>query len=428
MAGTIDDLPWRKFPRNIIRNEELDYCGDLMGPGKEMFPLLFYTVAYCKADDLGVFDIEDGVIFKRLMKGGTAQDVHEIAKLLDERGLISCMENSTVYMIVDWEVPTRPGSKAYIPQSYVERRNFVLQQWAPKIAKSRQKIQEKVSLNTVFAPESVFKDKKVSEQREREIRETTDRDTDFREDKTREIKDTHTQRESMAADNFFQSSAMQENVLDSNRFTEYEEEQQEEEQTCTVPFVNFNNQSIEVSEEKAKVEKIWNEADFKQVCGLLNDQFVKFCIGYSRTENEGRIIELATRILKLADERNPPKITATVIMAQFKKLVESPGYYNGMQFHPEKLLKNGAWSAVLSMASPILVSSNNYTPEWISELKDHAPTEQERAELDEYIRVQCQKYGIDENDPQRMSKITRAQAFENTENVDEGELSGPDST
>ena len=81
----LNELAWRKFPRDTMKNEELDYVSFLLGKELAAAPFLFFTTAYCKADDDGVIDVGDGVIFARLMRLGTPQDVIKVANMLEER-------------------------------------------------------------------------------------------------------------------------------------------------------------------------------------------------------------------------------------------------------------------------------------------------------------------------------------------------------
>ena len=107
----MNDLAWRKFPVNTIRNEELDYISYLLPKSLSAAPYMFYMTAICKCDDDGVFDIEDGVIFSRLMRMGSPGDVMEIAKMLTERRILTQVTASkpSIYMITDWDAPDRRG-------------------------------------------------------------------------------------------------------------------------------------------------------------------------------------------------------------------------------------------------------------------------------------------------------------------------------
>jgi len=100
-----ESLWWRKFPRNCIRDEKLDYIAYKLGPEKGCLALLFYTVAYCSADDDGVFDIDDGIIFSRQMHFGSPEDVQTVADLMEERKLITRLCPKSTKYILDWWIP-----------------------------------------------------------------------------------------------------------------------------------------------------------------------------------------------------------------------------------------------------------------------------------------------------------------------------------
>ena len=108
----LNDLAWRKVPRNIIRNKDLDYISSLMPERLTAAPMLLYFIMYCKADDDGVVDLEDGVIYSRLTHIATPREVLDIAALMTRRKLlIPVMDGTNVYLIDDWDIPMRPGTK-----------------------------------------------------------------------------------------------------------------------------------------------------------------------------------------------------------------------------------------------------------------------------------------------------------------------------
>ena len=108
----LNDLAWRKVPRNIIRDENIDYISSLLPENLSAAPMLLYFIMYCKADDDGVIDLEDGAIYSRLMKICNAKEVLDIATLMAKRKLLlPVMDGTNVYIIEDWDIPMRPGAK-----------------------------------------------------------------------------------------------------------------------------------------------------------------------------------------------------------------------------------------------------------------------------------------------------------------------------
>lgn len=123
----MNDLAWRKFPVNTIRNEDLDYIAFLMPQELQTAPFMFYMTAICKCDDDGVFDIEDGVIFARLMRiPNRPEVVYEIAKYMTQRRILTqVIPGSSIFMITDWDAPDRRG--VVKTKSAEERRTIIAQ-------------------------------------------------------------------------------------------------------------------------------------------------------------------------------------------------------------------------------------------------------------------------------------------------------------
>lgn len=122
----MNDLAWRKFPVNTIRNEDLDYIAFLLPEELKAAPFMFYMTAICKCDDDGVFDIEDGVIFARLMRMGTAAQILQIAQYMSQRRIITqVISGSSIYMITDWDAPDRRNA---IKSKTAEERRAIIAQ------------------------------------------------------------------------------------------------------------------------------------------------------------------------------------------------------------------------------------------------------------------------------------------------------------
>lgn len=62
------EMRWRKMPLGIIRDENLLYISEKLPKELSYAPWMFYYTALSIADNDGIFDLEDGVVFARLMK------------------------------------------------------------------------------------------------------------------------------------------------------------------------------------------------------------------------------------------------------------------------------------------------------------------------------------------------------------------------
>lgn len=366
----VNDLPWRKVPRDIIRNEDLDYISYLLDDSLKPAPLLFYITAYCKADDFGVFDIEDGVIFSRLMRIGKPADVKTIAEAMVKRHLIRPVaDNCTSYVILDWEVPQRKSVRT--SKTAEERRKTAeekIQQEQEEKAYEQPEppkdiVAELYGLNendkneesvVSFCPQHDKNTKSVESYREREIRENRGDEIE-----------THTQ--------FSQPEKIRQTEI--------------------------------VKESKLDLEEKTIKAEESPVSKQLSLWFKKNCLGF---EESKAIYVLANRIYKLEDEKNSADTITALILAEYKKLCTESAYYKGMQMSPENLLKNGAYSHVLAAVSKILVTKQTNAQEWAKQI-DPEELKQDKA-VENEIDNECKKYGIDASRSDRMVLLLHARA------------------
>ena len=119
------DLSWVKLPKNIITDEILDYISAMLPAHLKFAPYMFMLAIYKKIDDMGSFDLEDGLIFSRMMKLDRPEDVFLVANLFLKRGIITRIKDTTC-MLTDWEVIQKPNIKA--PRTAEERREKIRQQ------------------------------------------------------------------------------------------------------------------------------------------------------------------------------------------------------------------------------------------------------------------------------------------------------------
>ena len=119
----IDDLPWRKFPRDAISNVKIRFIQKQLPQHLKHCALLFFTTAYCLADDYGAFDLEDGLVFADAMDIDNPDDIFLIAELFGTRGVMEKV-NERIYVINDWDMPNR-DRQYRTPLTAVQRREAV---------------------------------------------------------------------------------------------------------------------------------------------------------------------------------------------------------------------------------------------------------------------------------------------------------------
>ena len=100
----INEFTWTKFPRYLTTDPKLRYIEKKLPAHLKNYALLFMMHAYCSADNSGAIDIEDGVIIADILNIDDENDVKVVADLLASRGMLIPIDNSTVYLIEDWDV------------------------------------------------------------------------------------------------------------------------------------------------------------------------------------------------------------------------------------------------------------------------------------------------------------------------------------
>ncbi len=412
----INDLAWRKVPRNIIRDENIDYIASLMPQHLQALPMLLYFVMYCKADDEGMVDLRDGVIYSRLLKIGTPGDILNVAILMTGQNLlVQPVDGVNVFIITDWEVPPRPGQKA--SRTMGERRAAIAQkiieeQKRAKIIEERkaEMARLKNAQNAFFCPENDRKRDFVDKERETD-RESIYRDREFKEIETQKEfrdreKDTHTEG-CYRGNNKFPLPQPQENVQEQNpeiNTEPLEATEQEIESLAHLAFevVNSDNKAEEVKENSPK--EIVASSDIDEVYVVFFNFFSKNCLDFNESKYQAAMLELAGLMKMLESQANPAKNIASVFCQEFKKLTESKnGYYQNYPLNPQALLKPGAYKTVLSMASRILCFKNESNINWIKQSK---ALEENRAVYDDYKSMFVQ-YGIDPNSENALMNLIR---------------------
>ena len=75
------DVYWRQYPIDLLNDEKMGYIESQMPAGYEYAPYMFYITALKLADDDGIFALDDGVIFARLMRVKDIELVYAVANV-----------------------------------------------------------------------------------------------------------------------------------------------------------------------------------------------------------------------------------------------------------------------------------------------------------------------------------------------------------
>lgn len=423
------EMFWRKMDRSLIKNENLAYISDQLPKELAAAPWMFYYTALSIADDEGVFDLDDGIVFSRLMRVNDPSIVFTVANLLMKRNLIlRANSTSSKCIIVNW------GQKDSDTRTMEQRRMLATK----KIEEERKAKQTQVLFSTpeeneasepfvnfaakpssdlFFGPvndknahnvvKEVFDDKncenvdKTERERERQRvnpRENLERDID------RE-KETHTEKGLQASGMAFRPLE-QEKQTEETDYTEFIERQKADEDN-----VSLVDEALSYGKSDEVVDKSI------QTCSCfeyLEAFFARNNLGYSKDEHNAATWELAERLADLADTRNPPEIVAINFTEQFKKLIESSEFYSSYPVLPEYLLKPGCYQHVLAAVSKILLNKNSNTGAWYAQAEQfRQEAEAEKAAVGNAFEQQYIKYGIDPTDPAAAAKLLRIKANSN---------------
>lgn len=426
----VNDMTWRKLPRDLQTNENFTYIESKLKPELAAAPYMFYITALRLADDDGIFDLEDGVIFSRLMKIGTPDDVFIIANYMQIRKIITRVSaESNRCFLNDWDYP-----KTQKPRTMAERRSIVLKQIEEEKAQKNPiqnaftiQDQQKAAINTIdstelynnasdpiqvnfskasksddfFCPENdkqaenVVKnvnDDKIAENvdKENQTEREKERDTPERIDR---LDKTHTE------EGLRTSCQVLQPTEDTAALADIENPDSEIQREETA-----GTESSELAEQALAEFSV----NHNEIVTQLNDWFVKNCYGYKPNAGRKPIDELAKRIEALASDVNPPDVIANVMLKEFKTMSEKDQHWQNIPLLPAYLVKDGVYSHVMARASRILLNNNEQKKLWAEQLMVYEDKDFEL--IDNEINEQYLKYNINPNDPNRTLLLMQAKA------------------
>lgn len=432
----IDDLPWRKFPRDAISNVKIRFIQKQLPQHLKHCALLFFTTAYCLADDYGAFDLEDGLVFADTMDIDNPDDIFLIAELFGARGVMEKV-NERVYVINDWDMPNR-DRQYRTPLTAAQRREAVQASLKTEVPEekppsaSKTAAQKKKNVATKSEKMSLHgecsdkKQESVATQRDRQREERVHTDNT---DKT----DRHTHEMAALAQAALSAHSAPCGGTQAAAQTESGEPRKE---TGEEKHGERHAEDEKIGAEKKNVPPEKNNETLKiptvgkggtdragELCycddipsyvatvDVLSDFFLKNNPkGYPDRQNEqNSIIKLAQRIVILRDKDNTAEIIAANFCRCFKKLTEQHQYYKDMALLPSNLLKPGAFSVVFGEVGRIL------KPKGVDWQKRYDKMVTESLEEREVYGDtggndgEYKKYGIAPDDPERFIKLLHAQ-------------------
>lgn len=403
-----DEMTWRKLPRNIITDPTMDYIASRLPPEYASAPYMFYIVAMSLADDDGIFDLEDGIIFSRLMHVQDPSIVAKTANLMLERKIIVRAGHTTKCMITEWGYSSKtPGrtleQRRQVVQRKMEQERQTRSEQFTKLDQAAAEAETVISLSFNTSPladdflcpnddknaENVVKKNETEKIREDKTRLDLEKNT-HREDKNRE---TEKQQLQAPADQPY--AAAEEEIA-------AELEQQEVIDETEITPTDLAEQAFKAARENHEEEKT-------RLLPILNQFFTKNCLGYKAELFQTELNIIMDRIIELSDDKNPANIVAATLLGQFKKLTEDEGYYHNHPLRPTSLLKQGIWEHTLQATSKILLSGAASKPAWVKQLEEAAA---QKELVGDALNRMYLEYNIDPQDPHRAELLLQAQRNE----------------
>ena len=458
------DVYWRQYPIDLLNDDKMLYVESLMPEGFEFAPYMFYITALKLADDNGIFDIDDGIIFARLMRIKSRALVFQIANLMRQHKIVYRLSDDTTLMqLADWTYSDKKTRTAE------ERRRIVADVIQKERAKKANYSQEDFTVDgcagkhndvpqsegqtgkcnaippalavestaPVAAPEAETAaprrdfllpedDKKsknvVINRMDDKSRENVENiQTDSTDNTIQEVHTTHTHTDTQQ---FSSSGQLESPTLENCQDTKTAVAEIQKTQTQGPTENQTDNDATSFGDVSTLAEQalklggngVEENAD-SALFAYLNDFFVKNCYGYEPKKSDHAIKQLCEKIKEISDDVNPPEIVAGVLCSEFKKMCDGgrSEYWKGQALLPSFMLKTRCWMELMQHAGKILATNaacNKFTESWA---KAEAEYKAEQGLISDAVRAEYVKYNINPEAPDANIQLLRAKSQEQEE-------------
>lgn len=430
------DVYWRQYPIDLLNDEKMGYIESQMPAGYEYAPYMFYITALKLADDNGIFDLEDGVIFARLMRVKNIQHVFAIANLMRKYKIIYRLsDDSQLCGIVDWTYSDKKkrtlaerkqaaanaiereraksmSTKDFVPTGCAGKHNDVPQSTAcvgkcndipqgPETAEPvpAQNAPEPAPSAVFFMPEDdkISKNVVINADDDKIAKNVTDIQTDSTNNTVQEVQTyTHTQQQTPA---YGPMEGPPADVCQNSIPAVADTQNSETENQTESEHANSSGDIVMLAEQAmSQGERITEKKD-TALLEYLHDFFVKNCYGYKPKQSAKKIEELAEKILEVSDNMNPPVDVAAVLCGEYKKMVEGArsDYWKGQPLLPAYMIKPRCWMELMQYAGKILATKSQSNSFFMAMEKAKQQAQADADEVSQKIDEDYAKYGIDPN-------------------------------
>lgn len=441
------DVYWRQYPIDLLSDDKMTYIESFMPEEYKYAPYMFYITALKLADDNGIFDLEDGIIFARLMRVKSRALVFQIANLMRQHKVMYRLSDDTMLMqIADWTYSDKKIRTAE------ERRRIVADKIAKERAKKAAYSQEDFTTDgcagkhndvpqselpagkcnaipQAAAAESTAPEAAAAAPRQAFLCPDDDKkaenvdniQTDNTDSTLQDIQTTHTHTDIQQAAGYGPlegppPAACQDTktavAVQQNTPTEKPTEMQ------TPNDSTGNELTTSLAEEalQAAQGNVEENAD-TALYAYLEDFFVKNCLGFDKKKAAYSLNQLCEKIKSVSDDVNPPVEVAGVLCSEFKKMCDGQRseYWKGQALLPSYMIKTRCWMELMQYAGKILATnsaSNKFTESWEKTVAEY---EAEKDQISVEVRKEYLKYNIDPDAPDAKMQFLKAKSIEQEE-------------
>lgn len=426
--------PWAKIPTDLLENKLMLQAEKHLPKELNYAPVLFYLAGATKADDDGIFDIDDGTEFADLAKVNSPENIQKVASVMVQARIFAHVPNSSFYIFTEWEYATRQTSRTLsfrfqlaqkkAAQKAEEQSYFSVQSTKVDRVTKDNNYTENKNCNTIQESFdkclNTIQGEKSAGDRIEEIREDEIRQEKNIQD---EIKATHTRIECEEG-TAKQSSGFLDNPPDC--FAKKDEqktgEKTENESLLEVPKnwrilpESENSETLQSENEKEKQDAIFEP---KKTVKELEDFFKTNNVAYNELKGSRLVEQIAKDIAKHCQNDDEAVIWAKRLCKEFKAMHDAPetDRWHNIPLMPAYMVKEAVWAQINTRVVRIygtikqpkaLDVHEQAQKDYQEHLKDlENPTESPDAE---YIRL-----GISPDDPDRIQKMLIKKAMQGTE-------------
>ena len=445
------DVYWRQYPIDLLNDEKMGYIESQMPAGYEYAPYMYYITALKLADDDGIYDLDDGIIFARLMRVENVQIVFDVTNLMRKYKIIYRLsDDSQLCGIVDWTYSDKKkrtlaerkqaaanaiereraksmSTKDFVPTGCAGKCNDIPQSTAcvgkcndiPQ-GPANNPVCEAADA-TVPAQSAVFfmpeddKNRKnvvINADDDKSGENVTDIHTDSTNNTVQEEHThTHTLQQAPAyGPNMGPPAGTCQNSIPAIADTQNSETENQTDSKQANPSGDISMLADEAMSNNSEE----SEKQYTALLKYLNDFFVKNCYGYKPKQSAKAISELSQRILEVSDEMNPAVEVAAVLCTEYKKMTEGgrSDYWKGQPVLPAYMIKPRCWMELMQYAGKILATKRNESKFEKAMAEAKARAEADSDEIEQWINSEYEKYGIDPESATAQAELIRAKSQE----------------